>query len=103
VVQAVQLGALFTVLNWPLVQAAQVRSLVVVPSLETWLPGAHVVLATHGVNGFPSGSQAPAAHDDTVPEGLNAANASLALGCTSSDWAMNDPRWVWLLAVPSAR
>jgi hypothetical protein len=103
VLQAVQLGALFTLLNWPLVQAAQVRSLVVVPWFETYLPGAQVVLATHGVKGFPSGSQVSAAHDDVVPAGLNATNVSLAFGCTSSDWAMNDPRWVRLLAVPIVR
>jgi len=103
VVQAVQLVALLTLLNWPLVQAAQVRSLVVVPSLETYLPGTHVVFATHGVNAFPSGSQVPAAHDEVVPDGLNATNSSLAFGCTSSDCAMNDPRWVWLLAVPIVR
>lgn len=84
---------MFALLNVPLVHAAQVRSLVVVPSLETWLPSTQVVLVTHGVNGFPSGSQVPAAHADVVPEGLNATNSSLAFGCTSTDWAVNEPRW----------
>jgi hypothetical protein len=51
---AVQLSAFAVVLNVPLEQAPQVRSAVGDPALVTYEPEAHVVHATHAVDGLPS-------------------------------------------------
>jgi hypothetical protein len=56
-----QLLALFVVLKLPLAQAWQVRSVVVSPSAETYVPATQSVLALQAVAEFASLSHVPAA------------------------------------------
>ena len=55
-------AVLLVELKLPLAHAAQVRSVVVVPSFVTWLPARQVVFTTQTVAGLPSLSQVPATH-----------------------------------------
>ena len=58
-VHVVHNAALLVELKLPLAQAAQVRSVVVVPSCVTYVPARQVVLATQAVAGLPSLSHVP--------------------------------------------
>jgi hypothetical protein len=59
--QGVQAVAFAAVENEPAPQGAHIWSAVALPAAETYVPGAHVVHATHGVEGLPSLSQVPGA------------------------------------------
>jgi hypothetical protein len=58
-------------------------------------------LGAHGLKGLAFWLQVPGAQIAVVPAPLNGTYFSFAFGCTSMDWAMNDPLWAWPLAVPS--
>ena len=58
---ALQVALFSTELKLPVAQAAQVRSVSVVPSAVTEVPTTQVVLLMHGVAGLLSSSQVPAA------------------------------------------
>jgi hypothetical protein len=60
--QVAQLNAFSVELKLPAAQSPQVRLVVALPGVSTYLPGTHVVKFTHGVAGVPSSSQVPAAH-----------------------------------------
>jgi hypothetical protein len=59
-VKAAQLGAFAVEVNVPAPQSPQVRSVVALPGVSTYLPGTQVVKVTQGVAGEPSSSQVPA-------------------------------------------
>jgi hypothetical protein len=61
---AAQTALFSTELKLPAAQAAQVRSVRVVPSAVTEVPTTQVVLRIHGVAGLLSSSQVPAAQGD---------------------------------------
>ena len=59
-VNAAQLSAFSVEEKLPLAQSAQVRLVVALPGVSTYLPATQVVRFTHGVADEPSSSQVPA-------------------------------------------
>lgn len=59
-VQVAQLSAFSVEVKLPAAQSLQVRLVVVVPGVATYLPATQVVVFTHGVADEPSSSQVPA-------------------------------------------
>ena len=107
---ATQAAALVVALHDPLAQAAQVRSLVALPSDPTKVPGRHEVFATHGVAALWSLYQAPATQvtGSTVPPtqycpAAQAVHTAGEVGVPTAVWTVPAPQvpcgWhdVWLL------
>jgi hypothetical protein len=59
-VQGAQLDAFSVEVKVPGLQSPQVRSVVALPTVRTYLPATQVVVFTHGVAGEPSSSHVPA-------------------------------------------